>query len=125
MGLLQGLLGNASQVDISEVEQDLEQILISGEKIEKAYKLVRDLIIFSNKRLILVDKQGITGHKIEFHSVPYKNILHFSVETGGTLDLDADLKIWVSGSYGMIERKFKKGDMIFEIHRTLADYVIG
>ncbi len=61
--------------------------------IEKAYQLIRDLFVFTNKRLILVDKQDLTGHKVEYQSLPYKSIIHFSVETAGHFDLDAMLKI--------------------------------
>ena len=58
MGLFSGLLGNASKKDNDKVERQLEGILIPGEQVELAYVLVRDLIVFTEKRLILVDKQG-------------------------------------------------------------------
>ena len=69
-----------------------------GERIEKAYQLLRDLFVFTNKRLILVDKQGLTGSKVEYRSLPYGSITHFSVEASGHFDLDAELKVWISGS---------------------------
>ena len=78
MGLFDGLIGNASEVNIQEVQKDYANILAPAEGIEKAYKLIRDMFIFTNKRLILVDKQGITGKKTEYHSIPYKSITHFS-----------------------------------------------
>jgi hypothetical protein len=53
MGLLDGLLGNASEIDASKIEGDFAQILASSEQIEKAYQLIRDLFVFTNKRLIL------------------------------------------------------------------------
>src|SRR4051794_38452575 len=92
MGFLDGLMGNVSEVDIESVEKDLEMIITDHERVEKAYKLIRDLMVFTNSRLILIDKQGVTGKKIEFHSIPYKSITHFSVETAGTFDMDAELK---------------------------------
>jgi len=55
--------------------------------------LIRALFVFTNKRLILVDKQGLTGNKVEYHSLPYRIITHFSVETAGHFDLDAELKV--------------------------------
>jgi hypothetical protein len=63
MGLLSALLGNAAEADIDDVEQDLEQILTDGEQVERAFKLVRDLLIFTNRRFILVDRQGMTGRR--------------------------------------------------------------
>ena len=123
MGLLSGMLGNASEVDIGEIEQELELIVSENEKIERAFKLIRDLFIFTNKRLILVDKQGLTGKKAEYHSIPYKSITHFSVETAGRFDLDAELKIWLSGSHEPITKEFKKDKNIFDIQKNLANYI--
>ncbi|MDV2683714.1 PH domain-containing protein [Alkalihalophilus lindianensis] len=124
MGLLDGLMGNASEINLTEVEKELEVILIDGEVIEKGYKLIRDLFIFTNTRLIVVDKQGVTGKKIEYHSVPYKSITHFSVETAGTFDLDAELKIWVSSTAEPIKKQFKKDKSIFDVQKAIATYVL-
>ncbi len=125
MGLLDGLMGNASEVEPSEIEGDFAQILAGGEKIERAYQLIRDLFVFTNKRLILVDKQGIPGNKVEYHSLPYKSITHFSVETAGHFDLDAELKIWISGSPLPIEKRFNKNLNIYLVQSVLAGYVLG
>ncbi|HHV72296.1 MAG TPA: PH domain-containing protein [Clostridia bacterium] len=124
MGFLDGLMGNASEVNIGEVQKEYTNILADGEKIERAYKLIRDMFIFTNKRLILIDKQGVTGKKIEYHSIPYKNITHFSIETAGHLDLDAELKIWISGRSEPIEKQFNRSLNIYEVQAILAEYVL-
>ncbi len=124
MGLLDGLMGNASEIDPAKIEGDFARVLAEGERIEKAYQLIRDLFVFTNKRLILVDKQGLTGKKIEYHSLPYKSITHFSVETAGHLDLDAELKIWISGSPMPIQKQFNKNLNIYEVQSVLAGYVL-
>ncbi|MBM7703679.1 PH domain-containing protein [Metabacillus iocasae] len=124
MSILDGLLGNASEVDLQAVEQELELIFVQNEKMEKAYKIIRDLVVFTNKRLILVDKQGVTGKKVEYHSIPYNSVTHFSVETAGRFDLDAELKIWISGASIPISKEFKKDKNIFDVQRTLATYVL-
>ncbi len=98
MALLDGLLGNASEIDSRKLQSEFEKVLAAGEQIEKAYQLIRDLVVFTDKRLIMVDKQGLTGSKVEYHSLPYRAITHFSIESGGHFDLDAELKIWVSGT---------------------------
>ena len=121
MGFLDGLMGNASTISKEEATQELEQILTAGEEVNVAFKLVRDLIVFTDKRLLLVDKQGITGKKIEYHSVPYKAISHFSIETAGRFDLDAELKIWISGAATpTISKQFRKNDSIYDVQRVLA-----
>ncbi len=125
MGFLDGLMGNASEVEPEKIEGEFAQVLASGERIEKAYLLIRDLFVFTDKRLILVDKQGMTGNKVEYHSLPYRNITHFSVETAGHFDLDAELKIWISGSPAPIQKQFNKKLNIYDVQSVLASYVLG
>ncbi|WP_078412439.1 PH domain-containing protein [Priestia abyssalis] len=124
MGILDGLMGNASEVNIADVRKEFAQVLAPEENIEKAYKLIRDMFIFTNKRLILIDKQGLTGKKSEVHSLPYRNITHFSIETAGSFDLDAELKIWISGSSTPIQKQFNKSLNIYEVQSVLAAYVL-
>ena len=123
MGFLDGLMGNVSEVDIHSVEKDLQEIMTDSEQVEKAYKLIRDLIVFTNTRLILIDKQGVTGKKVEYHSIPYKSITHFSIETAGTFDMDAELKIWISSTSNPISKQFKKDKSIYDVQKSLASYV--
>ncbi len=121
MGFLDGLLGNASTISKEEATEELKQLLVNGEEIDVAFKLVRDLIVFTDKRLILVDKQGITGKKVEYHSIPFKSISHFSIETAGHFDLDAELKIWISGAKEpAISKQFKKDNNIYDVQKVLA-----
>lgn len=123
MGLLSRMLGHASEADVASIEDTLEHVLAEGEKVEKAFQLMRDLIIFTNARMILVDRQGVTGRKAEYHSVPYRAVTHFSVESAGTFDLEAELKIWLSGTDAPIQKTFSRGKTIFEVQRALATYV--
>lgn len=122
MSFFNAILGNASTTDKNEVKKELAPLLLDNEEIDAAFKLVRDLIVFTDKRLILVDKQGITGKKIEYHSLPYKSISHFSVETAGRFDLDSELKVWVSGAETpVINKQFRKDNSIFDIQKILAE----
>lgn len=123
MGLLSRMLGHASEADIASVEDTLEHVLAEGEKVDKAFQLMRDLIIFTTHRMILVDRQGMTGRKAEYHSVPYRAVTHFTVESAGTFDLEAELKIWLSGMPEPIQKTFSRGKTIFEVQRALATYV--
>ncbi|WP_163527755.1 PH domain-containing protein [Halobacillus ihumii] len=124
MGFLDGLMGNASEVDREEIAKELEEVLVDGEDFQSGYKVLRDSFIFTNKRLILIDKQGMTGKKVEYHSIPYKSVTHFSVETAGGFDLESELKIWLSGSSEPIGKTFKKDSPIQEVQRSLAEYVL-
>lgn len=124
MGLLDGMLGNASEIDPAKVQKEFGQILAPGEQVERAYQLIRDYFIFTDKRLVLVDKQGLTGSKVEYHSIPYKSVTHFSVETAGTFDLEAELKIWISGTSAPVQKQFNKKLNVYEVQAVLASYVL-
>jgi hypothetical protein len=124
MGLLDGMLGNASRIDPARIQQEFAQILAPGESVQHAYQLIRDYLVFTDKRFVLVDKQGMTGSKVEYHSIPYRSITHFSVETAGTFDLEAELKIWISGSPVPIQKQFNKKLSIYEVQSVLASYVL-
>ena len=124
MGLLDGLLGNASEVDAATLQTEFAQVLAPGERIEKAYQLIRDMFVFTDKRLIFVNRQGMTGKKVEYQSLPYRSIMRFSIETAGTFDLDAELKIWLSGHPQPIQLQFNRKLSIYAVQSVLAGYVL-
>ena len=122
MGLFSGLLGTAGEVDLADVEEELSAILADGEKLEQVFKLIRDMIVFTNRRLILIDKQGITGSKKEYMSIPYRSIVRFSAETKGHFDIESELSIWLSGSELPIKKTFSKDGNIMSVQKALATY---
>ncbi|MGI4846742.1 MAG: PH domain-containing protein [Janthinobacterium lividum] len=124
MGLFGGLLGNASKIDNDKIRQEFGNILTEHEKVEHAYQMIRDYFVFTDKRLVLVNKQGITGSKVEYHSIPYKSITHFSIETAGHLDLDAELKIYISSQTTPIQKQFTKHLNIYDVQAVLAKYIL-
>lgn len=125
MGLFSALLGNAGAVSLDDLNKKFGQLLTEGETMELGFKLIRDTFIFSNKRLILIEVQGITGSKTEYKSVSYKSISRFSVETAGTFELDAELKIWISGeSTPSIKKQFNKSVNVYDVQRVLAFHVL-
>ncbi|WP_027633688.1 PH domain-containing protein [Clostridium hydrogeniformans] len=123
MGIFSGLVGNASESNMEKIHEKYSKLLGPSETIERAYSIIRDLMIFTNKRLIIVDIQGITGKKVSYHSVPYKSITHFQVETAGHFDLDAELKIWISSTAEPVGLQFNKSSSIYEIQGILAEYI--
>ncbi|MFY0409707.1 PH domain-containing protein [Solicola sp. PLA-1-18] len=120
---MNAMLGNASKLDPQRATQEYQRLLGNGETVQAAYQLVRDAFLFTDRRLILVDKQGITGKKIEYHSILYRSVTHFAVETAGSFDLDAELKIWISGNPAPIQKQFGKGVDIYEVQAVLTHYV--
>ncbi|RZJ65843.1 MAG: PH domain-containing protein [Flavobacterium sp.] len=125
MGLFNAILGNASEVSIADISKEFQPMLIEGENIEKAFKLIRDMFIFTNKRLILVEKQ-LVGTKTDYLSIPYSNVIKFSKESAGILDLDAELKIWIKDEAEPIKKQFGKGsDNINEVYRILGQHILA
>lgn len=125
MGLFSALMGNAGVVSQEDLIRDYGKLLTEGEAIDLGFKLIRDTFIFTNKRLILVDKQGITGNKTEYLSINYKQISRFSIETAGHFDLEAELKIWISSeTLPSITKKFNKSVDVYDVQKVLAHHVL-
>jgi hypothetical protein len=108
---------------IEEIAGEVAPLLIGGENLVAAFRGVRDFIVFSDKRLIAVNVQGITGKKKDYTSLPYSKIQAFSVETAGTFDLDAELDLWFSG-LGKVRLEFKGQADIRQIGQMIAHYVL-
>ena len=125
MGLLNALMGNSSEVSSESVINEFAPILIEGETIIKSFKLIRDMFVFTNKRLILVDKQGVTGSKVDFMTIPYKSINYFSKRSASLLDLDAEILIWIKGSDNPIQKDFRKGENINDVYKTMSTFVLA
>ena len=125
MGLLGGIIGNASDASIESLQDQFGELLVDGEIVEAGYKLVRDMIVLTNKRLIVLDIQGVTGRKQEFLTIPYARINRFAKESSGLLDLDAELSIWVNGQSEPIKKTFSKDGNVNEAYRILSKYVLG
>lgn len=124
MSLISGWMGHASSVDVTKLQKEYAPLLIDGEQLVVAYQLVRDTFVFTTHRLILVDRQGITGHKVETMSIPYGSIVRFSKESAGVMDLDAELKIWIRGQEAPIAREFKRDNAINDVYRVLSQAVL-
>ena len=112
-----------SPCDPRDIAPAIAPIVIPGEEIISCFKAVRDFVVFTNKRLIAVNVQGMSGKKRDFTSLPYSKIQAFSVETAGTFDLDAELDLWFSG-LGNVRLEFKGNSDIRRIGQMIASYVL-
>lgn len=117
-----GGLFKLRQVNPNEAEGALE-LLIPGEAVIDAYKAIRDYVVFTDKRIIAVNVQGMTGKKKDFTSIPYSKIQLFSVETSGFFDLDSELEIYIS-SIGKIKFEFTGGCNIKKIAQMIGSFAL-
>ncbi|TPW31312.1 PH domain-containing protein [Pararhizobium mangrovi] len=120
MGLLDGLMGHASDADTKKIGEKLEGILLPEEEVRLAFNVLRDFFVFTDLRFMIVDVQGMTGKKTNYLTIPYGSISRFSLETAGSFDLEAELRIWLSGEDQPIERTLGKGVDTKGIQQALA-----
>lgn len=102
---------------------DIEKILVPGETILGSYTAMRDYVVFTDKRVISVNVQGMTGKKKDFTSLPYSKISAFSVETSGVFDLDSELEMYFSG-LGKVHFEFSGGSDIEAIGKAIGIYTL-
>lgn len=105
------------------IPKDIDNLLIKGETAVAAYKTFRDSAIFTNKRLIIRDAQGITGHKVEIYSIPYSSILMWSSENTGHIDINSEMELWTNR--GSIKLNLKKGIDIRKFDKLIAEEVLN
>jgi hypothetical protein len=118
-----GMVFKLKEAVLDEVEPSIRPLLVPGERPVVAFKAVRDYVVFTDKRLLTVNVQGITGKKQDFTSLPYKKVQAWSVETAGSFDLDAELELWFSG-LGRVRLEFKGRCDIRAIGQMIASYVL-
>ncbi|GGI12955.1 PH domain-containing protein [Gottfriedia solisilvae] len=107
----------------TEVPSEVKEILVEGEVAEVAYKTIRDTAVVTNKRLIIADKQGITGKKVEVYTIPFKSIIMYSSENaGGLLDFNAELELWTKA--GHFKLNLDKQIDIRKLDRIIGSYIL-
>lgn len=117
---------NLKPISVSSVREEVNGLLIDGEDIEMAFQTVRDQLLFTNKRIIAIDVQGITGKRKSFSTMPYSKIQYFSIQTPGFAELIPDSELYVMFSNTFTAKfEFKGGVDIGKIGRMISEYVLG
>ena len=104
------------------VPHDVQELLINGEVAEWAFRTVRNVAIFTNKRLIVKDVQGLTGSKVEIYSLPYSSVHMWSTENAGMLDFTSEVELWTRA--GNIKIQLKRDINIRTFERLFAEYIL-
>jgi hypothetical protein len=126
MGLLRGVLGNGAELSLNVISFEFQPILIEGELVEKAFKVVRDILVFTNKRLIMVNKLGGFGNsKVECLTIPYSSIKKFSKECAGLFNKSGELKLWITGEDKPLCKTFDKEVNVNEVYQILSKYTLN
>lgn len=114
---------NLKEIDLSEVRQEVNQLLVTGEEIIAAFKTIRDQVIITNKRIFVVNVQGITGKKTSYFSYPYSKIQYFGIETAGVLDIDSELVAAFSNGT-VLQFDFQSKVDIKRISALISNYIL-
>ena len=116
---------NLKPINVDSVRGEVDGLLIAGEQIEFAFQTVRDQLVFTNKRIISIDVQGITGKRKSFATMPYSKIQYFSIQTPGFMELIPDSELFVMFTNGFTAHfEFKGAVDIGKIGRMLSEYVL-
>lgn len=118
-----GLFARLGPSDSRAIANELAPILVDGEAVHLSFKGMRDSVVFTNKRLIAINVQGLTGKKCDYSSLPYNKIQAWSIETAGRFDLDAELELWFSG-LGKVRLDFKGRVDIRSIGQLIGKHVL-
>jgi hypothetical protein len=124
MGLFTGTAKSGGSTETKKFYAEYGQLLVDGEIIEVGFVVFRDTFLFTNKRLILVEIQGISGKQLEYLSIPYSKITKFSVQTGGSFDLNAELKLWIGSETIPLEKRFNQELSVYDVQKILASHVL-
>ena len=116
---------NLKPISNDEVRGEVDGLLIADEKVEFAFKTIRDQLVFTNKRIISIDVQGITGKRKSFATMPYSKIQYFSIQTPGFMELFPDSELFVMFTNGFTAKfEFKGAVDIGKIGRMLSEYAL-
>ena len=120
----QNSVWNLKPIGVDSVKEAVNALLIDGESVEMAFQTIRDQLIFTNKRIIAVDVQGLTGKRKSFSTMPYSKIQYFSVQTAGwEINSDSELFVMFSNEF-TAKFEFKGNVDIGRIGRIISKYVL-
>ncbi len=116
---------NLTPIPLDNIRDEVQGLLIDDEECIMAFRTIRDQLVFTNKRIISIDVQGITGKRKSFASMPYSKIQYFAIQTPGFLELFPDSELFVMFSNGATAKfEFKGRTDIGMIGRMISEYVL-
>ena len=123
-----GILGDANTFNLKElpdaqVRKDARDLLLDGEQIIESFTTVRDQVLFTNKRVLVINVQGLSGKKVSFFSYPYSKVQYFGIETAGVLDIDSELVLMFSNG-AKLQFDFKAHVNIKQICASISQYIL-
>ena len=114
---------NLKEIKASEIRNEVRSLLVDGEIIECAFMTIRDQVIFTDKRIFVVNVQGFTGKKVSYISYPYSKVQYYGIQTAGLLDIDSEL-ILAFNNGAVLQFDFKTAVDITMLNNLISKYVL-
>lgn len=124
MSFLNELMGNAVAMSQEDATAKVEKFLVPNETVVTGFKLIRDSVIFTSERLVMINVQGLTGKKVSYTSIPYSSVKSFTMESAGTMDLDCEITLSVHSMALPLRLSFKRGTDLDPIYGILSQYTL-
>ena len=121
--VLDSQLLNLKEISINDVRPEVQALMLDDEQILHAFKTVRDQVVFTTKRVFVINVQGLTGKKVSYFSYPYSKVQFYGIETAGLLDIDSELILAFSNGT-KLQLEFKSNVDIQEISKTISQYIL-
>ncbi|WP_404336733.1 PH domain-containing protein [Planococcus rifietoensis] len=121
MAELNAMMGWTFMQEI-DVPDSVKDLLVDGEVAKVAYKTVRDTAVVTNKRIIISDKQGLTGKKVEVYTIPFASVNMYSTENAGTFDANAEIQLWTRA--GNFKLNLNKKVDIRKLDKIIAEGIL-
>lgn len=119
-----GALIKLKPLETNDLLRDVEMFLIDGEVMVASFQALRDKVVFTNKRIISINVQGLTGKKVDYTSMPYSKIQAFSIETAGVFDLDCEIELMFTGVTGLVRFEVRGSFDIRGFNRVLSEHIL-
>lgn len=114
---------NLKEINVSQIRPEVRYLMVNGEEIVQCFQTVRDQVIFTNKRVFVVNVQGITGKKVSYFSYPYSKVVTFGIETAGVMDIDSELLLTMQNGIHL-QFDFKTQVDIYRIIANIQQYIL-
>ena len=114
---------NLKAINFNDIRKEVFELLANGENIVSAFKTVRDQVVFTDKRIFVINVQGVTGKKVAYFSYPYSKVQYFGIETAGLLDIDSELIVTFSNGT-VLQFDFKSNVNIKQISQIISQYIL-
>ena len=121
--ILNSNFADLKEISTDEIRKEIFDLLIENERVIAQYKTIRDQVVFTTKRIFVVNVQGITGKKVSYYSYPYSKVQYFGIQTAGLLDIDSELELAFSDG-NVLSFDFKSRVDIRKLSTIIAQYTL-